>query len=1288
MTDTPKSTLHDQQMPQHNASDGNDAVCFCAGISGAYFGAGVIHAYLASRRRPPKVAAGISAGALSAAAMQKCYAELDDEQSQGGACDCASDKKQRWAWFRTYIHALTDNPFAMFWDAIPDISDFFADMPPIKDTSLPWGEAAARRQRYILIKLGRWFAALDVRVRTIAETVVYYVRYKEGYGATRFSQCLRYYSRFIYLIIRLCFAIAKPTREMWFKKYLFEEAGYSGKKRSIRRFFNIRPLFGWLIYCVATAVVLLCATLVLAALSWTAFGVLSTNLLTTPNLYVLIVSLLIAAGLHWALLRKLLDVELFPAQSTGRQHLITMLFLLPFVLILAGILGSLICLRIGCSGQVPFVDGWNQDAKSLKYVLKATVVIIIGALVVGFVYVRWRKRHGKDEGLKEAFLQLLAHEIGIKQELITDFYLLLKLRRLFDPESLSPDKAGRVDPIENVRPVGGEPMALVLAAAPLQTVRRDGTAVPAQQLWARENTKLIEALQAALALPGLTRPVVTRSTNDWGHGDQQKLSLVDGSVIRANPIPALFDFLHTEAEKKGLRNSLETDHERDCRLHVVYAVPTTARKLTPGDEIKFKGDIVDVALLSMRLARRRDISMEMEQTRFISKVEKLARPNSGPVNLANGSRDSCFKIFPDAIAPETDISLGEPLKPDHDKCLEVMAAGCRQTLRTLYAADMPVYCKAITCRMLFAKLWKVDAVRERPGVDEICSKCNGRLTSPEPPPKTRLELDGKHFTRLTGRQPRIVFVASGGVFRGSFQAGILAALVRADIKVDLIVGASVGTLLGSVLGSAQCRKDDDRYVPIYQLVQLFAHADEKIALTSTLKSAMREIGIRGRSINLSPREVQRMMQRGSRFDPGFAAVGAPPALLDAISTLLVVPFNSTKEVAASITSGEIAKSVGDLLKCVREHTLSRLGIEKFLMGVSLLEPEARKLLYSSTLDLNCPQPFLNAGKAAFFATTTNLLTWESKLLGDPGAFDGSYNFVEAALSSSAFPAVFQPRLEADVYPGLGSEAVVYADGGMFDNVPFLPALRILSAVQRSHAKNEKMNNAEVLKFLKDRFRNPDLIIGGSLNVNPEDDDNQGTFDNLIAVYKRAKILDSNVKIRDFEAMSAVVHRQLEWLLKNHENAADKLSDEDIDFINGIVDGAVLPVYPSSAKHLNGTFAFCRTLGLENERIFFSVADGCYQTFAAFAMAQDPRGVSKDGQLAAESIKALKYAGKVSMIERIQEPKLKRSEGDGDCPFFKIKGNEFVCPFKAEESEKFAEAAGVYDACVKDVAHGS
>jgi len=117
--------------PSSKINGGNDAVCFTAGFTGAMFGAGAIHAYLAADREPPAVVAGISAGAINAAAMQRCYQELKSSHSTGD-----NREVPRWRWFREYLSALTDDPLGVIWRGLPRLTDFSADLPPVQDTSI------------------------------------------------------------------------------------------------------------------------------------------------------------------------------------------------------------------------------------------------------------------------------------------------------------------------------------------------------------------------------------------------------------------------------------------------------------------------------------------------------------------------------------------------------------------------------------------------------------------------------------------------------------------------------------------------------------------------------------------------------------------------------------------------------------------------------------------------------------------------------------------------------------------------------------------------------------------------------------------------------------------------------------------------------------------------------------------------------------------------------------------------------------------------------------------------
>ena len=133
----------------------------------------------------------------------------------------------------------------------------------------------------------------------------------------------------------------------------------------------------------------------------------------------------------------------------------------------------------------------------------------------------------------------------------------------------------------------------------------------------------------------------------------------------------------------------------------------------------------------------------------------------------------------------------------------------------------------------------------------------------------------------------------------------------------------------------------------------------------------------------------------------------------------------------------------EFLREVRRETLPSFDIQKCVMVVSLLEGQAQDLLAfsDSGAELRKVQPYQDATpsahKVAFFGTTSFLNGSSSLLLGrDFLTPASSWNGTQASLCSSAFPAVFAARMEADLMPGAGRADRYFADGGMFDNLPF------------------------------------------------------------------------------------------------------------------------------------------------------------------------------------------------------------------------------------------------------------
>ena len=114
---------------------------------------------------------------------------------------------------------------------------------------------------------------------------------------------------------------------------------------------------------------------------------------------------------------------------------------------------------------------------------------------------------------------------------------------------------------------------------------------------------------------------------------------------------------------------------------------------------------------------------------------------------------------------------------------------------------------------------------------------------------------------------------------------------------------------------------------------------------------------------------------------------------------------------------------------------------------------------------------------------------------------------------------------------MGRTDVLYSDGGMFDNLPFFPALFVLRETQIDVAKTS-LGVHDWYDSLSDRHRKPDLILAGSLDANPSSQEKE--FEDLIQVCKRASSLQNNVKIQGFIRAAQKIDRQIHDLLRVYE----------------------------------------------------------------------------------------------------------------------------------------------------------
>jgi predicted acylesterase/phospholipase RssA len=1200
-------------MATHDYSvENDDAVCFSAGLKGAPFGAGTIHAYLASDRQPPKLAAGISLGALTAAVMERCYRALDQDKSR--------TETARWGWYRCYLSFLLDRPFDVVWNAIPDPSDFAADMPPVRDPNLPVDksgisvkvaedrEVQARRKLYLVTRLGSWFVHLPVRVSSIAWLAVRYVRHRERYpkqGLLRIWNFLFLNANQLRTLWHLLLHAARPfwVTEWAFRYPIHREDGSIVDGEQVRgpRWLPIRPLFGWKLWFLAVALVV--AAIATAAMS------------------------------SFFIVEELID--------SGRP------------------------------------DAWHFPLIALVAV--APLIAVVGLLLVG--------RQGASEGgwMDRLGTELLGN-LDLDKSLLTDFPLLLKLYQLFAEHGQPPRMRHCRFPV-------------LLVAAPLQILPSPGQSSKVEgpnQLWPDPGSdySVIRALRACLAASPWFESwkVQGKDIENWAGGldskDVKRLDLVDGAVVRHNPLPALIRFLKS---RRDLATSL---CRPEARIHLVYNVPIRWKPEPP--EVRFSDiddpenkepllpNIVETAVDGLRLAHRRDSRLEVIRTNYISQLERTLQECTGIPTVPE-----IQTITVDEIAPEDDLRLDNQLKPTETEILTHIASGCRQTLSVLYKDELSesTSCWEFLRRRATKRKWAQVPSPGLPGLAEVCRHCTRNLKAPEKPPDNLLPMvfragSGElldRFPRLSGRQPRIVFLASGGVFRGSFHIGMLGAMLALDIKPDMIVGASVGTLMGAALGSifsvkASCKVsgDDLARKRLQRLANLFIGADARVALTKTFKAAAKDLGIQARSssLRLSPNELRKMVNRGSRADAGLAATGAPPALIDAISALFMIPYRETANIASDFIAGHFSRAANNFWKQVSKETIDRLGIHDAVLDATLVEKEIRLLLGDDVPDgitdpAGALQPFLGKSGIAFFATTVNLVTESITTLG--AELDRkSYDFTEALLASSAFPAAFSPRRASALYPGTGRRDIFYGDGGMFDNLPVLSALEVLGEVQRDRLHNS-LGRGVWQDELRHRFEQPDLFIVGSLNVH-QDPGQKENFDSVLKSWQRAKHLSDNEKIEGLVRVTEKIDRQLRRFAADPAARLSKIGSESEKFLNGVVNAAVLPVYPVDDQHLNGTFEFCASLGLKRPKVRRSIGDGCFQTLLQIQTHQE----EKDSVLG-RSLRA----NKLQRIERH-----KSTLRDGPCPHFRtVPGAGSIhCPFHE------ADDNNIYLTCSEDPKH--
>jgi len=249
-------------------------------------------------------------------------------------------------------------------------------------------------------------------------------------------------------------------------------------------------------------------------------------------------------------------------------------------------------------------------------------------------------------------------------------------------------------------------------------------------------------------------------------------------------------------------------------------------------------------------------------------------------------------------------------------------------------------------------------------------------------------------------------------------------------------------------------------------------------------------------------------------------------------------------------------------------------------------------------------------------------------------------------------------------------------------LPAIPAYEALGEVQKDHLQGG-LGKGNWRNALRHRHSHPDLILVGSLNMrqNVKRDSSAKEsgrmfeperYDSMIKAARRATRLADNEKIHALERVAVKIDRMLGQVEEEKGGATIRLLRRPKSSSNSIVNAAVLPVYPSDEEHLNGTFHFCTSLGLDRDRVRRSIAGGCFQTMRELLVQQRDRSTMVGRSLTATKIKSIE-------LRKDAPPK-----GKGVCPYFKASVSIDTAPVSIDCP--FYTADTIHATCVEDPVH--
>jgi predicted acylesterase/phospholipase RssA len=607
--------------------------------------------------------------------------------------------------------------------------------------------------------------------------------------------------------------------------------------------------------------------------------------------------------------------------------------------------------------------------------------------------------------------------------------------------------------------------------------------------------------------------------------------------------------------------------------------------------------------------RAHDLSLRMMQAG--SPVERRDLINE---TVADGCRAMIERLVTDAmpdtrtleerrlfLEPDEEVPDEWPHQDASNKAtLRAAIDSLRAQHETLTRPDGTEY---VSCRKLLAA-WggmkplpggdPADSVHPDPGpgIAEVCRNCISL--------HARTKTDGTHETELRRhirlprqacpvipaakpveemKGPAVVFLFSGGVFRGVFQVGFTNAVSELCIQPDIIAGASVGTIVGAFTGRVFEKPAGmellERQRQTRRMAATFLTID-RFVLTDRLADFARHFSIHAASADFSPHDLDLVFRRYEK-DFGFAFGRRARRVFSGLERLFYISPFEMFDLAQTLRAGNWQGASKLARKLVQNM------VDRYDVGLELLGPEPLQQLIDGFVFGGKPDPGARLDRFGFplMGTTTNLTLGQLEILRSTHPWDP--RFTQSLLASSAFPAVFRPRWSWEVYRN-PEQVAQYADGGIMDNLP-------LGAVV------EYLWGKDAAKRYERHPRVPHLILTATLEPEKADWTGKENLDTLgwTEIRARASQLRYNGKIDKFQQGQRDIRRILRQRARE--------GDEDVHSIDIPLNLDVLAVKP---QWLCGTFAFHPMLGYSREKQAASIAHGCASTICAVAGHFDPK----------------------------------------------------------------------------------